>query len=311
MTDEEVPNEENDGVTTPDSGEPNPSEESETPKSEIREIEVTYLPEGYYISEAAHANVIRTFQFYTEDGSGHLEGFNLDDQISTGDEEESCGVSDKVTEGGILGVDNQLGALWEILEPLVGDAVRALIQNAVNDGRLLIMIELTQVDDLYQDGLIGLNFFRGALNPVVGTTGLIVPDQTFYVDYDSASKTFDNLKIEEGIVNAGPVEFIIPIEIFDANFDLFVKQGRIHFEIQEDGSFVGMLGGVIHVKDVLDQLLNTNARSEAQLVQPIFERHADLGYIDGTCTQISAAFGFSGTTAFVVREEGRTHSVTD
>ena len=265
--------------------------------------DVSYLMEGQYIVRNAHANILRSFMFFEEDAEGHIEGYNLDGLTTTGEEEEACGIADKRNRDGEEGIDNQFGVMWKLLEPLVGDAVRALLQNAINDGRLLMMVELTEVDDLYNDDQIGLNFFRGRLKPIISTQGLIVPDQTFYVDYDSPSRRFEEVQIIDGLVEAAPVEFVIPIEIFDANFDFFVREGRMRLQIHEDGSFSGVLGGVVNVQETLDQFLNTNARSEAELVQPIFQRNADLGYVDGRCSKLSMAIGFSGVTAFVVREE--------
>ena len=67
------------------------------------------------------------------------------------------------------------------------------------------------------------------------------------------------------------MEFAIPIEIFDANFEFRVREGRVRFKINEDGSFEGLMGGRVVLNEVLDQLLESNAAQEARLVQPIFE----------------------------------------
>ena len=262
-----------------------------------------FLPENYTIEAKSHANVMRTVEFFKEEEDGVLRGFNLDNTISDGSETESCGIVDQVSPEGEAGVDNQLGILWKTLEPLVGEAVEALLYNAVNDGRLLMMIELSGVDDLQNDESIGLSFFRGKAKPIIGAQGRIVPDQTFKVDTDFPSSFFSNIQIQNGEVQAGPVEFAIPIEIFDANFEFRVREGQVRFKIREDGSFEGIMGGRVVLKDVLDQLLESNAAQEARLVQPIFENNADLGYKEGQCTEISVAFGFTGTQAFVLRKE--------
>ena len=261
-----------------------------------------FLPDNYFLETQSHANVMRTVEFFKEEEVGILRGFNLDDQISDGRSEESCGVVDQTSPEGEEGIDNQLGILWKTLEPLVGEAVQALLYNAVNDGRLLMMIELSGVDSLLDDDSIGLAFFRGKAKPIIGAQGQIVSDQTFKVDVDFPSTFFSDIQIQNGQVEAGPVEFAIPIEIFDANFEFRVRQGRVRFKIKEDGSFEGLLGGRVVLKDVLDQLLESNAAQEARLVKPIFENNADLGYKEGQCTEISVAFGFTGTQAFVLRQ---------
>ena len=261
-----------------------------------------HLPEGFYIRPYSHANVIRTFEFLEPDEAGHLRGFNLDHHITLGNEEESCGVADRMDPQGKEGVDNQLGVLWTILEPLVGEAVEALIANAIKNGNLLLMIELSNVQDLRADSTVSLSIFRGSNKPVVNAKGLVVADQTFQVDSNFNISVVEGLVIEEGHVRAGPIEFAIPIEIFDVDFPVQVRQGQIDFYIDENGYFSGLLGGEIIIKEVLDTLLNSNAEREARLVQPIFESNADLGYENGQCKRMSAAFGFVGTTAFVMRE---------
>ena len=133
--------------------------------------------------------------------------------------------------------------------------------------------------------------------------GLISPDQTYYLDDSIEISSVKKVEIVEGVVEAGPVSFQLPIDILEANFIMDVRNGQARFQIHEDGTMEGYLGGSIFVYDVLDELLQTDASEEAALVAPMFENNADMGYENGLCHQFSLAFGFKGTTGYVVRNK--------
>ena len=82
-----------------------------------------------------------------------------------------------------------------------------------------------------------------------------------------------------------------------------VKEGKIRFKIHEDGTFEGIIGGSLLVYDVLEELYQTDAYEEAQLVTPLFANNADMGQQGDVCREFSVAFGFQGTTGYVVREK--------
>lgn len=254
-----------------------------------------------YVLEGAHANVMRQFEFFAEVEDGVAEGFDLDDKVSTNRDIDTCYSRDYMDPDGNEGIDNQLAKIWADLEPLVGEAVRGLIQGSINEGRFLMMVELVGLDDFQNDDNVTLNLFRGRLNPTIGTYGLIAPDQTFDFDPDFASSSVENVQVVNGWVEAGPVEFQVPIDILDVQFPLQVTSGKIRFKINDDGTFEGMIGGFLDVDYVMGVLLDSNAKEETELVRPIFEDNADMNRIDGRCRLFSSAFRFQGTTGFVVR----------
>ena len=134
----------------------------------------------------------------------------------------------------------------------------------------------------------------------MGTLGLLAPDQTYYVDTDFP-KTVIKTQIKNGEVTAGPVEFQIPIDVLSEFFIVKVTQGRLRFKIAEDGTFNGLLGGVINVADVLEEGYQTNAAQEFRAVTPFFLDNTDMMLNeDGGCDGISMAIRFEGTTGFVV-----------
>ena len=45
---------------------------------------------------------------------------------------------------------------------------------------------------------------------MLSTDNLIIPDQTFYVDEEFPSSTVKNLKLVDGKLEAGPIDFQVP-----------------------------------------------------------------------------------------------------
>jgi hypothetical protein len=238
------------------------------------------------------------------DDTGVVDGFDLDGVNSPAGDASTCGHADLVDPTGRQGIDNQMAVLWPVIEPLVGEAVKDLLQGAINEGTFLLTIEVVgDLGDMKNASGLTVNLFSSSLVPDVGTFGVIVPDQTYYFDYEQPAWSVPEVELIDGEIVAGPVGFEVPIQILDADFLLTIHGGMVRFKVNPDGTFSdGVLGGGFNVQDVLGELYNTNARAEAKLVTPIFVDNADMGMVDGECTLFSVGFGFEGTTAFVVRD---------
>lgn len=265
------------------------------------EEELPYFSDGEFVAAAAKANLIRRYEFPTE-LDGRAIGFDLDGRVSGADDTQTCGQGDLSDLAGTPGVDNQLAKMWFAIEPIVGEAVAGLLQGSINEGRFLLVVELGGLDDLVNDDDVTLNLFRGRLDPIIGTSGLIAPGQTVAIDAEFGHSTVEHVKLQDGKLEAGPVAFQLPIDILEADFVMHIFDGRIRLQVHEDGTFSGELGGAIEVQAVMDELLATDAAAEAALVAPIFQDNADMGFEDGACRHFSVAFGFEGTTTFVRRD---------
>ena len=277
----------------------------ETQTTEESEPYADYFDDGGYILANSHNIIIREVQFFGANEDGTVEGFNLDDRVSESGDEQTCGHPDSTDSDGLIGIDNQLASIWSVIGPLVGEATHALIKGAINEGRLLLAVELTGVDDLKNDDDVTLTFFKAAADPYVGTFGLLAPDQTYYVDPAVPATIIENVQIIDGEILAGPVEFQIPIDILDEFFIVTVSSGKIRFKIEEDGSARGYIGGYIDVKTVLEEGYMTNAAQEFRVVTPFFLDNTDMHPNDeGGCDSISAAFSFDSTPGFMVHYDG-------
>lgn len=260
-----------------------------------------YFPGEQYILPDSHANVVRRLTFSAQLEPGVALGFDLDGRDSAPGDEDSCGHGDAVGPDGITGIDNQFAVLWSAIEPIVGVQVEELLQGAINEGLVLVMLEITDFDDLQNDDSATFNLFRGRLDPQVGTMGLLAPDQTYYYDY-SAPLSSAPASITDGQLVAGPVEFGLPITILDLDIILPLREAFVRLQLADDGTAVGVFGGTINIPSVAEALLETGAAAETRTVLPFFEANADMNRVDGECQDISVAVEIETTTAFVVRD---------
>lgn len=260
-----------------------------------------YLGDDVYVDTQAHSNILRSFSFFGTDENGLAWGFDLDGAISEAGDEESCGHGDLESPDGTVGIDNQLAKIWTLIEPVAGSIAQELLQGAINEGRVLLALELINVDNLRNDDDVTLRIFTAEGDPEIGTMGVISPNQTFSINTNADFVEVSGVSIEAGRVQVGPIDFSMPLDILELQTTLNIKKGSFDFIIEEDGTFHGYLGGAISVSEFLTDIKNTDAAEEAALVEALFINNADMGYESGECDLFSLAFSFSGTNAFVVR----------
>lgn len=259
-----------------------------------------YFSGGGYILENSHVNVVRQIIFTSVLG-GVIPGFDLDGHTTTPGNDEGCGKPDLTAPDGTPGVDNQLGNLWPALAPLIGTQLEGLLQGAVNEGRVLIMVEIAELDDLQNDDSVTVNIYRGLADPEIGTLGFISPNQTYQLDYGSAISTVENVEIVDGRLFAGPLVVSIPIDILDVQAVLVVEDAYFDIVLDETGAMSGVLGGAFSVDSLLNALFDSGARAEAQLIEPLLRNNVDMS-IGSDCGHLSLAIELDATKAYVVRD---------
>jgi hypothetical protein len=249
------------------------------------------------------AAIITELGFTRELKPGEAPGFNLDGKVSDGSDYLSCGKVDYTDPDGNKGIDNQLAGLVPEVEKLVGNAVDGLIKGAINDGQLVILMEMEGVDDLVNDPCVNVAVQIGEKRPPsLGTDGVIEAYQTFTLDPKAERSHAEGARIENGVLTAGPFELAIPIAIFDVAFTLHVRDARIRFVIDEEGKMQGYLGGGVVPEEIVDGV--KNGAGLADLIPKIrvaLEASTDLAYSDdtGKCGQLSAALAIHTVPAFI------------
>lgn len=252
---------------------------------------------------APRAAVFSSLAFTRVDEKGLAPGFDLDGRVSDGTDSLSCGKKDFVDPAGRVGIDNQLAYLVPDIENIVGDAVDGLIAGAINDGILMIPVELEHADDLTNDACTSLTVTFGEGKPTLGTDGVIEAYQTFDLEPGAPVSRIEGGRIEDGSFVGGPFELTVPIAIFDVSFVLHVHDAHFRFAIDEEGRLKGYFGGGIEIEEVLDGI-SEGAGIDKILpaVRVVLESAADLGQDeDGKCHQLSSALAFEAVPAFIRR----------
>ena len=136
-----------------------------------------------YVEPGAHTFVLTGFSFDMMVEPGVAEGFDLDDRVSEEGDEQTCGHADQVTPDGMEGIDNMVSSIFWIFKDLYGPQINELLSNAIQEGRLLIVLELLEVDDLQNDDQIVARWYRGsaALGGFQRTTRRLKPTTSTWI----------------------------------------------------------------------------------------------------------------------------------
>ena len=163
--------------------------------------------------------VTSIISFTREVESGVAVGFNIDGVDSDDGDELSCGHADFMSPDGESGIDNQLALITPLFDTVGIGAVEGFVQAAVEQGGLLIMWELSGVDDRLNDDDITVRLRFGTGQPLLGTDGLLLSGQTFHINPESPDREV-KAKIVDGKVLTETFEAVLPIVVFEVGYEL-------------------------------------------------------------------------------------------
>jgi len=246
--------------------------------------------------------VVTNLSFTREDPKGVAPGFDLDRHVSSkGEDDASCRKGDFTAPDGRIGIDNQLAALIPEVEAIVGNAVDGLIQGAINDGLLLIMLDFEGIDDFKNDSCLGVTVHLAEGKPSLGTDGVIEAYQTFSPKPGSTSNHGTNGTIQDGVLTIGPMDVAIPLKLFDVSFTLNVYDAYFRFNTDEDGFLDGQLSGGIVPEELIEGIKDGAGLGDIlPLILTVMKTSSDLKPNDqGKCTQLSVAVNVKAVPAFM------------
>ena len=248
---------------------------------------------------ARTTQVVRVFEFARETPRGVSAGFDLDGLVSEDNDGRTCFKADFTAPDGTAGVDNELARLLPLIDLAGEDAVQGLIQNAVDEGRLLLFFEVTE----HADGQVRLRMRRGDDVPLLGTDGRILSGQTLALHAEEPLLSEAEARFDGRVLEAGPFELPLPIIVFSQLYAVTLPEAYVRLELDADGEYgTGTLGGGIPVSqlvDVLDTASNFGPEF-AELFGDAVRDSGDLARDDnGDCTQMSVAVSFETAVGFV------------
>jgi hypothetical protein len=249
------------------------------------------------------SSVARSIRFARLDMAGHSEGFDLDGRVSAGTDPETCRHADVTSASGEQGIDNQIAALVPLIEMQAGGVtLDQILQTAINDGQLLLGIDLLGADDLHDDACVSVQTRALTGTPSLGTDGMVEIGQTFDQKPGTEITVMDGGRIVNGVLDVGPHDIALPVAILDARFTLHVHDALMHIELDDGGVWRGKVGGGISIEELITVAQGLNIPSSLMgAAMLLLQNNADLARdpMTGRCTQVSATLLFESVTAFV------------
>lgn len=241
--------------------------------------------------------VLQTIVIGREAPAGVAPGFDLDGVNSDERDSRSCTKKDLVDADGHPGIDNQLATLMPLVDLAGQGAVEALVQNSINEGRLLLIFELERFDD----GRASLTVLRGDDTPLVGTDNFVLAGQTLGLSDEAPLGATDDARIDGNMFETAPFNLRFPVVVFGLLYDLALTEARIRFTINDDGSLDhGVLGGAATIEQLFDFLRLASSQG-GDFVGLLGSGVMDAGDLDrqGTaCTKLSLGVTFNAVSAF-------------
>ncbi|MBL8685406.1 MAG: hypothetical protein JNK05_39880 [Myxococcales bacterium] len=236
-------------------------------------------------------------------GSEIADGFNLDNRVSQLGDTRTCRAGDLTSPTGEPGIDNQLARLMPTVDMMTGGAVDGAIQGAINNGQLLVVITISDIDDMCNDDSVTIKVQRVDGMPTVGSDMAVDPGQTF-----DLQRMTPITELRGSITNrtllTEPATLPLPVAILDEQFTVKFYDSRMRIRLEQDGADgLGIIGGAISLSEFAEILRNIENIPESLKMQvnsglTIF---ADLDRdAMGRCQKISGALRMMVRPAFVL-----------
>jgi len=251
-------------------------------------------------AEHSRVGVVSAIAWGRAADDGTSLGFDLDGIVSTSTDPRGCKIADYVSPEGVPGIDNGFARVLPALDLTEAVAVEGLIAQSIAAGDLLISLELTGVDDPVDDDCVGLTIGRATGDVLLGTDGTLEPGQTFDHDADLPSVHFDGLSIVDGRVLASPLDWSLPLQIFDVSLDFELTGGTIQIDLDPEGGMTGVIGGAVSTDYIVDVAGSENVDpSLVGIVSSLLDATADLNPdTDGVCQDISVNLEYQAIDAW-------------
>ncbi len=243
--------------------------------------------------------VVSWMYFARRDEAGRTPGFDLDGVVSDGSDAAGCYKEDLLGPDGTPGIDSAFSGLLPALEATEASAIGGLIQDSILNGELLMLLELSALDDMQDDVCVDATLWRGAGVPLVGTDGELLDSQTFAVaDQDPGHVAAAVLS--DGAVDMGPFAFDLPLQVLDVELEFHLKNVWLHAELADDGSFHGYFAGAVPLDDIYVITAEGDLGATAELLESLVTLAADIDAVqEGACDGLSIVFEFTGKRAFL------------
>ena len=246
--------------------------------------------------------VITSMDFARRDDEGAAFGFDLDNHETDFGDNEGCGLRDISTPDGASGIDNAFSGLLPALESTQAVAINGLIEDSLRNGELILLLELSYINDLENDTCIDFGLWRGEGTPMIGTDGTVLDGQSFSRS-ELEPGLVETIPLSEGSFVAGPFDYTLPVQVLDVFVSFTMQKAYMHGTIRPDGSINGYFGGSVALDDFKTITELGDIGTVGELLDTLLAQAADMDIDgDGDCDAISVVFTFDSVPSFFIEE---------
>lgn len=250
--------------------------------------------------------------FQTRQVADTVDGFDLDPTASPMTPAGACTHQPFTGPHGEPGIDLQS---WRALGCVrgfqAGEIADTVVDQAVRDGSMTILVELRGVDDPVNDDDVRVQVFASADPPPRGADGSILPYGTLSASADARYRgSVGYGRIAGGVLTAGPMDLRVRLNIQIVAGDLTFHDAWLRLAPRPDGTVEGALFGYQPVEELYD-IYGRKAGAAGALalgytcsgLYAALTQAADGDYDPdtGTCASISTGYHFTAVPAFIAR----------
>jgi hypothetical protein len=261
--------------------------------------------------------------YYPEDPETSLDGFDLDDRVSSSDSPAAgeCAHDDFTGPNQEPGID--YGFLDIINNPETrqdgkyvfggfreGQLVDGVIGGAVKNGSMTILLQVQGLDDSRNDDEVLVQIFGSEDSPALGTDNFVLPGATLSIHPDTRFHTGEVPgAVVDGVLIAGPMDLRFPIDIMIVRDEMLIHDSWLRIELG-DGTFEGTVSGywdVANIRDILGTPTTQNGNAANFTIEQFEAGMAEFADGDydadsGSCNSFSIMYQIRGLQAFIVSE---------
>ena len=246
--------------------------------------------------------VITSMDFARRNDDGAALGFNLDDHETDFGDQEGCGLQDIHSPDGTSGIDNAFSGLLPALEATQAVAINGLIEDSLRNGELILLLELSYINDLENDTCIDFGLWRGEGTPMIGTDGTVLDGQSF-ARSTLTPGLVETVPLSDGAFIAGPFDYTLPVQVLDVFVSFTMQEAYLSGTIRPDGSIHGFFGGSVALDDFRTITELGDIGNVGELLDTLLAQAADMDIDDdGECDAISLVFTFDSVPSFFIEE---------
>jgi dienelactone hydrolase len=264
------------------------------------------------VEDCNHPGATQDPLFKTATAAGTIDGVDLDGMTSSAAAPGACAHDDFTSLAGAPGVDFQY---WRAVGCIrgfqPGEIADTVINQAVRDGSMTILLQVRGIDDPRNDDDVRVQVFASPDPPPVGADGSVLPFGTLSAESDPQFRsTVGNGKIVDGVLTAGPFDVKVRINIQIVAGTLTFHDAHVRMEILPDGTAQGVLLGFQPAAELYD-IFGTKAGADGAAALGytcsglyaalMSQADGDFDEPSGHCTSLSGGYHFDAVPAFIAR----------